>query len=134
MSKIDRAEALRRVNDYYDKLEAVVGVNDPDRDAKARDAAWDAFTGVREIGAPLVAERLGAARLANREYRAEIPWGEKAREAAAKPFAKGSMGMDQHEAACCRAKSRSRAICWTISPAPTLTLNWSTISPALFTP
>lgn len=99
MSKIHRAEALRRVNDYYDKLEAVEGVNDPDRDAKARDAAWEAYKRVREIGAPLVAERLGAARLANREYRDEIPWGEKAREAAAKPFAKGSMGMDQHEAA-----------------------------------
>jgi hypothetical protein len=99
MNKIDREEAHRRVDAYYDALDARQAVNDPDRDAEARDAAFAAYKLVREIGADLVAERLGAARLARYYFRATVPWGVKAREAAAVPVAPAAKDIDQDEAA-----------------------------------
>jgi hypothetical protein len=99
MTMIDRAEAHRRVDVYYDALDALQGVNDPDSDAKARDAAFDAYKRVREIGTRLVAERLGAARLSRHYYRAGVPWGDKAREAAAVPVTQAAKDMDQDVAA-----------------------------------
>jgi hypothetical protein len=97
MTMIDRDEALRRVHAYYDNLDALQGGNDPDRDTEARDAAFDAYKLVREIGAPLVAERLGAAHLSRHYYRAGAPWGAEARKFAAVVAA--TKDMDQDEAA-----------------------------------
>jgi hypothetical protein len=99
MSGVDRAEAHRRVEALYHALDATQGVNDPDRNAAALEAAFVAFKRVKETGADLVAERLGAARLARHYYRASVPWGVKAREAAAVPVARAAKDMDQDEAA-----------------------------------
>jgi hypothetical protein len=99
MSVMTRAEALRRINAFYDDLDAMQGINDPDIEAKAREAAFASFKRVKETGAELVSERLGAARLARYYYRDSVPWGVKAREAAAVPVAPAAKDMDQDEAA-----------------------------------
>jgi hypothetical protein len=99
MSAITRDEAHRRIDAFYDALDATQGVNDPDRDAEAREVAFAAFKLVKETGADLVAERLGAARIERHYYRASVPWGPKAREAAAVPVAPAAKDMGQDEAA-----------------------------------
>jgi hypothetical protein len=99
MTMIDRAEAHRRVDAYYDVLDALQGVNDPAQDAEVRNAAFDAYKRVREIGAALIAERLAAARLDRHWLHPGISWGPVAREYATEPVAPAAKDMGPEEAA-----------------------------------
>jgi hypothetical protein len=98
--RVDRAEAHRRLDAYYDALEACEGINDPDADAKAKDAAFHDYKRLDDgIAKDFLAERYGAARLSRLYLRPSSPWGEAAREAAAFPAASASSDIDQDEAA-----------------------------------
>jgi hypothetical protein len=99
MTIVDRAEAHRRVDSYYDALDALQGVNDPAQDPAARNAAYNDYVRVREIGAPLVAERLAAARLDRHWLHPGVSWGPVAREYATAPVAPAAKDMDPEEAA-----------------------------------
>ena len=99
MSGIDRAEAHRRVDAFYDALDACQTVNDPDRDAEAREDAFAAYKRVRETGADLEAERQGAALLSRQYFSPAAPWGVAARKASSLVASPLSLKMDQDELA-----------------------------------
>jgi hypothetical protein len=90
---IDREAANRSLDSFLDAYErANVLHNTPEEHEETREAAHQAYCALRKLlGPDLIAERLGAARIARRPFEPGSAWGAEAEAAAREPVAPLSM-------------------------------------------
>jgi hypothetical protein len=92
VKNIDREAAHRHLNFFLDAHErANVPHNTPEEHAETREAAFQAYCELRKLGADLIAERLGAARIARQPFEPGSAWGAEAEEAARVPVIRLAM-------------------------------------------